>query len=67
MLSVEKYGKFQFLIQDEIDMELGVNSDEPLPKEPMKKDTQDPKQNLQTLLQRQAKFLESCREVKVCY
>ena len=46
-------------------MELGVNSDETLPKEPIKKDSQDPKQNLQTLLQRQAKFLESCREVKV--
>ena len=46
-------------------MELGVTSDEPLPKEPIKKDSQDPKQNLQTLLQRQAKFLESCREVKV--
>ena len=52
-------------LQDEIDMELGVNSDETLPKEPIKKDSQDPKQNLQTLLQRQAKFLESCREVKV--
>ena len=51
--------------EDEIDMELGVTSDEALPKESPKKDSQDPKQNLFTLLQRQAKFLESCREVKV--
>ncbi len=34
-------------------------------KDNTKKELQDPKQNLQLLLQRQAKFLESCREVKV--
>jgi len=47
-------------------MELGVASDEGTQKESPKKEAQDPKQNLQTLLQRQAKFLENCREVKVC-
>jgi hypothetical protein len=47
-------------------MELsGVTSDDNCSKEPPKKETQDPKQNINTLLQRQAKFLESCREVKV--
>ncbi|XP_053373271.1 transformation/transcription domain-associated protein-like isoform X1 [Mercenaria mercenaria] len=49
---------------DEIDIELGVASDETTQKESPKKEIQDPKQNLQTLLQRQAKFLENCREVK---
>lgn len=42
----------------------GVTSDDNPPKEPAKKES-DPKQVLQTLLQRQAKFLESCREIKV--
>ncbi|XP_060086157.1 transformation/transcription domain-associated protein-like [Ylistrum balloti] len=51
--------------EEEIDMELsGVSSDENIPKEPPKKENQDPRQNINTLLQRQAKFLESCREVK---
>lgn len=53
---------------EEIDIELGVASEEisnqGTQKESPKKEIQDPKQNLQTLLQRQAKFLESCREVK---
>lgn len=47
-------------------MELsGVTSDDNGSKEPPKKETQDQKQTITTLLQRQAKFLESCREVKV--
>lgn len=47
-------------------MELsGVTSDDNCSKEPPKKETHDQKQNINTLLQRQAKFLESCREVKV--
>ncbi|XP_033761645.1 transformation/transcription domain-associated protein-like [Pecten maximus] len=51
--------------EEEIDMELsGVSSDESIPKEPPKKENLDPRQNINTLLQRQAKFLESCREVK---
>ncbi|KAJ8314001.1 hypothetical protein KUTeg_008562 [Tegillarca granosa] len=51
--------------EEEIDMELsGVSSDENIPKEPPKKDSQEPKQNLSTLLQRQAKFLDGCREVR---
>ncbi|XP_033762056.1 transformation/transcription domain-associated protein-like [Pecten maximus] len=46
-------------------MELsGVSSDKSIPKEPPKKENLDPRQNINTLLQRQAKFLESCREVK---
>ncbi|XP_053397984.1 uncharacterized protein LOC128556548 [Mercenaria mercenaria] len=49
---------------DEIDLELGVAADEATQKESPKKEIQDPKPNLQTLLQRQAKFLENCREVK---
>ncbi|ESP00831.1 hypothetical protein LOTGIDRAFT_140419, partial [Lottia gigantea] len=51
--------------EDDIDMELtGVSSDEVLNKENDKKEYGDPKQSLQTQLQRQAKFLENCREVK---
>ncbi|XP_048245320.1 transformation/transcription domain-associated protein-like isoform X4 [Haliotis rufescens] len=51
--------------EEEIDMELsGVSSDEALSKDAPKRDPQDPKHSLQTLLQREAKFLESCREVK---
>ena len=46
-------------------MELSVSPDDSIPKESLKKESQDLKQNLQTLLQRQAKFLESSREVKV--
>lgn len=47
-------------------MELsGVTSDDNGSKEPPKKESQDQKQTITTLLQRQAKFLESCREVKV--
>jgi hypothetical protein len=47
-------------------MELsGVSPDGSGVKEAPKKDGQDPKHNLQTLLQRQAKFLENCREVRV--
>ncbi|XP_076072619.1 transformation/transcription domain-associated protein-like isoform X5 [Mytilus galloprovincialis] len=51
--------------EEEIEMELsGVTSDDNCSKEPPKKETHDQKQNINTLLQRQAKFLESCREVK---
>ncbi|KAL3832377.1 hypothetical protein ACJMK2_024027 [Sinanodonta woodiana] len=51
--------------EDDIDMDLpGVSPEGTLPKESPKRDCQDPKQNLQTLLQRQAKFLENCREIK---
>ncbi|XP_052799623.1 transformation/transcription domain-associated protein-like isoform X2 [Mya arenaria] len=49
---------------EEIDIELGVAGDEAGQKESPKKEVTDPKQNLTTLLQRQAKFLETCREVK---
>ncbi|XP_052224459.1 transformation/transcription domain-associated protein-like isoform X9 [Dreissena polymorpha] len=50
---------------EEIDIELSVGSEEtPGVKESPKKECQDPKQNLVILLQRQAKFLENCREVK---
>ena len=59
------------MFQDDIDIELSGDSSEEtggaggskdqLPR----KETQDPKQSVQVLLQRQAKFLESCREVKV--
>lgn len=50
-------------------MELGgVSSDDNTSsKEPPKKELQEPKQSINTLLQRQAKFLETCREVKVSY
>lgn len=61
---------FEFvLFQEEIDMELGgVSSDDNTSsKEPPKKELQEPKQSINTLLQRQAKFLEGCREVKVSY
>ncbi|XP_065923524.1 transformation/transcription domain-associated protein isoform X7 [Magallana gigas] len=52
--------------EEEIDMELGgVSSDDNTSsKEPPKKELQEPKQSINTLLQRQAKFLEGCREVK---
>ncbi|XP_064648217.1 transformation/transcription domain-associated protein-like isoform X2 [Lineus longissimus] len=51
--------------EDDIDIEFSnVSSEETCPKEPPKKDTADPKQSLQLMLQRQAKFLETCREVK---
>ncbi|KAK6165821.1 hypothetical protein SNE40_022660 [Patella caerulea] len=51
--------------EEEIDMELtGVSSDEGLSKDIGKKEPGDAKQSLQTQLQRQAKFLENCREVK---
>ena len=58
-----------FLWVGEIDMELGgVSSDDNTSsKEPPKKELQEPKQSINTLLQRQAKFLETCREVKVSY
>ncbi len=55
-------------MQDEIDIELSGDSSEETAgnnKEIPKKENQDPKQSLQLLLQRQAKFLENCREVKV--
>lgn len=57
------------VLQEEIDMELGgVSSDDNTSsKEPPKKELQEPKQSINTLLQRQAKFLEGCREVKVSY
>lgn len=60
---------FLSLFQEEIDMELGgVSSDDNTSsKEPPKKELQEPKQSINTLLQRQAKFLEGCREVKVSY
>ena len=47
-------------------MELGgVSSDDNTSsKEPPKKELQEPKQSINTLLQRQAKFLETCREVQ---
>ena len=53
--------------QDDIDMELATDSPEEnaIPKEVVKREVSDPKQNLQLLLQRQAKFLENCRDVKV--
>ena len=47
--------------EDDIDMELPEDS----PKAEVKRETTDPKHNLQVLLQRQAKFLENCRDVKV--
>ncbi|KAI0213609.1 Transformation/transcription domain-associated protein [Lamellibrachia satsuma] len=50
--------------EDEIDIELAGTTEEALSKEPRKKETHDRKQNLQVMLQRQAKFLETCREVK---
>lgn len=47
-------------------MELGgEGSGESSTKVGTKPEPQDPKQSLQTLLQRQAKFLEQCTEVKV--
>ena len=48
-------------------MELATDSPEEnaIPKEVVKREVSDPKQNLQLLLQRQAKFLENCRDVKV--
>ena len=51
--------------QDDIDIELAGTAEETMSKEPRKKETHDRKQNLQVMLQRQAKFLETCREVKV--
>lgn len=51
---------------EEIDIELSGDSSESLPKEVPKRDgPQDPKQDLQLRLQQEAKFLETCREVKV--
>ena len=47
-------------------MELNsVSTDDHTRKGPPKKEFTDPKQNINTLLQRQAKFLETCRDVKV--
>jgi len=43
-------------------MELGEDGGQ---KEAPKHSTSDPKQNINTLIQRQAKFLETCREIKV--
>jgi len=43
-------------------MELGEDG---VQKEAPKHSTSDPKQNINTLIQRQAKFLETCREIKV--
>ena len=51
--------------QDDIDIELAGATEETMSKEPRKKETHDRKQNLKVMLQRQAKFLETCREVKV--
>ena len=56
---------FRFIPQDDIDIELAGATEESLSKEPRKKETHDRKQNLKVMLQRQAKFLETCREVKV--
>ena len=57
------------MLQDEIDIELSGDSSEEnatgSKDQVPKKESQDPKQSLQLLLQRQAKFLENCREVKV--
>ncbi|XP_041366452.1 transformation/transcription domain-associated protein-like [Gigantopelta aegis] len=50
---------------EDIDIDLSsVSPDEGLSKDVPKKEMEDPKQTLQTLLQRQAKFLENCREIK---
>ncbi len=55
--------------QDDIDIELSGDSSEESAggskEHAPKKESQDPKQSLHLLLQRQAKFLENCREVKV--
>ena len=57
------------VLQDEIDIELSGDSSEDnaagSKDQVPKKESQDPKQSLQLLLQRQAEFLENCREVKV--
>ena len=58
-----------FIPQDDIDMELP--GDSPVDggsggnKDSTPKQSHDLRQTLQVMLQRQAKFLESCREVKV--
>ena len=58
--------KLLSILQEDIDIDLSsVSPDEGLSKDVPKKETEDPKQTLQTLLQRQAKFLENCREIKV--
>ncbi len=58
--------------QDDIDIELSGDSGEETASGSnaaggagTRREAQDPKQSLQLLLQRQAKFVESCREVKV--
>ena len=53
--------------EDEIDIELsGVSSEESSSKEAVpKKEPHDSKQNLQLTIQRHAKFLDMCREIKV--
>ena len=43
----------------------GDSSEENVTKDLTKKETADPKQDLQQLLQRQANFLKNCRQVKV--
>ena len=55
--------------QDDIDIKSSGDSSEETSggskDQGSKKEAQDPKQSLQLLLQRQSKFLETCREVKV--
>lgn len=53
--------------EEEIEIELsGVSSEDNSNKESItKREAHDPKQNLQLTLQRHAKFLDTCREVKV--